>query len=73
MSNRETYLADKASGRQDGVSRRQFLKFAGIGFAAGFAAMLIGNRGRAKKKTPSVPGVSDDSMYRPKDSTSPRS
>ncbi|MBI2964693.1 MAG: twin-arginine translocation signal domain-containing protein [Chloroflexi bacterium] len=66
-------MADQTSGRQDGVSRRQFLKFAGIGFAAGFAAMLIGSRGRGKKQAPSVPGVSDDSMFRPKESTRPRS
>lgn len=73
MSNREKYLADQNSVKQEGVSRRQFLKFAGIGAAAGFAAMLIGNRGRGKKQAPSAVGVAEDSMFRPKDSASPRS
>lgn len=66
-------MADQTSGKQEGVTRRQFLKFAGIGVAAGFAAMLIGNRGRGKKQAPPAGRVAEDSMFRPKDSASPRS
>ena len=65
-------LTDQQTGNAEGVNRRHFLRFAGLGFAAGIAAMFIGNRLKGGKQAPSKLTVSEDSMFRPKDSARPQ-
>ena len=66
-------MADQQAQQTEGVSRRQFLKFAGLGLAAGFEAMWIGNRLRGGKKGAPNVSVPGDSMFRPRDANGPQS
>ena len=68
-----TDQAGQQATQADGVSRRQFLRFTGLGLAAGFAAMLIGSRVTGGKKGAPKVHVTGDSMFRPRDSSTPRS
>lgn len=58
-------MAEPVQQESQGVSRRRFLKFTGIGLAAGFAAMLVGGKVKADKRVQKF-DVGEDSMFRPR-------
>ncbi|MBI4218699.1 MAG: twin-arginine translocation signal domain-containing protein [Chloroflexi bacterium] len=56
-----------------GVTRRQFLKFTGIGLVAGLAAMAMGSRFKKQSQPRQVASLDEDSMFRPREGSRPKS
>ncbi|MBI4305165.1 MAG: twin-arginine translocation signal domain-containing protein [Chloroflexi bacterium] len=59
------------SKQPEGVTRRQFLKFTGIGLVAGLAAMALGSRLK-NRQAPQAANLDDDSMFRARSGTRPK-
>ncbi|MBM3958220.1 MAG: twin-arginine translocation signal domain-containing protein [SAR202 cluster bacterium] len=69
---RRSQLAEPVRTETEGVSRRRFLKFTGLGLAAGFAALLVGNRAKGPQPVRKF-DVAEDSMFRPRGDVQNRS